>query len=1096
MNDREDLFGFLAAPFSDVEFTLASAVGEEAINALPLFTLEVVCREEPFADLASLSEEEFPALKGVPDDAIETALIQQAVSFRIGPEGVGSVRYGVVIEATRGATFEHEGASWVRLRVTVAPRAWRLTLRRNSKVFQQKYSHEIVNEVLKEHGVRAAWYLDRSYPIRHYCIQYDETDWEFITRLFAEEGIFFFFRHAATFTPPPLVTREEEDTSLEDTLDDINKARKAVEGVSKLLGEDAKLWGKIASSATAMALDAVTPVGLDEEDPRLWSPFRGGVPQSSDASPGEVLVYTDSVAYYHKLHANPAVDDGTATDDPSQGEPLTLTVNTHQSGMAPFEHAVVAFRAESRLASDPATDRDYDFRKPLLNLAASTAPGSAPPAAEKLEVYEHHGQYEVPDVSVENVRVRREQLRAAARTYQGRSLSPRVVAGHKVDVRDPRSGGAPTELVIVSARHRFHRSAFAAAREGSAATPAQADLWELIGTVGMQAREVWRGDAMHALQNFMRRAEMKGVYENEFVMVPGDVAWRPPRPVRRVRTVTETATVVGPVGSDLHTDRHGRVRVQFHWDRLGPWTEASSCWVRVAQNWAGPGWGFQFVPRIGMEVLVTFVGGDPDRPVVTGCLYNGTHPTPEPLPERATRSGIRTQSTPEGGGFNELSFEDQRGCERVYVRAERDLDLLVRNDRAATVLRDDTVTISNDRRASVGRDLHESVGRDAVRVTGRSETCVAAGDRTERVGRHATDHVAGDSSHTTDGVHVTQLQRDDIRVVAGDQNVVVRGSQITTVGGVAAGAPPDTAASVTYVDGNLHLTATGAVVIKAERADGAARDSSLRLECGSSVIELRDGRVRITADVLELVARQRVYAQGGAGETPSTLALQDDGATMAGVTSGLLDATGGAVVGVFEGRTTIAAPGAVSIYGSTVEFDSRRGGEVGPPLRAEPDSPPPPNVTVRLTHEGGDGAEGLVKVRFRAVAGERVTEGVTDADGNARFYAPEGVSVAQLTAFASEVFPNRYTPERGPLTWAVHLLDALPPVESPEGVRARLRNLGFKATTELATPVEDPERLDPQSRAALRAFQRSESIATTGLLDAGTRDHLREVYGE
>jgi uncharacterized protein involved in type VI secretion and phage assembly len=131
----------------------------------------------------------------------------------------------------------------------------------------------------------------------------------------------------------------------------------------------------------------------------------------------------------------------------------------------------------------------------------------------------------------------------------------------------------------------------------------------------------------------------------------------------------QTATVVGPDGEEVHPDEHGRVKVQFHWDRSEPFDETSSCWVRVSQLWAGNGWGAMFIPRIGHEVLVDFIEGDPDRPVVTGRLYTGNNKPPYPLPAEKTKSTIKSESSLGGGGFNELRFEDLKGREEIFLHA-------------------------------------------------------------------------------------------------------------------------------------------------------------------------------------------------------------------------------------------------------------------------------------------------------------------------------------------------------------------------------------------------------------------------------------------
>ena len=148
------------------------------------------------------------------------------------------------------------------------------------------------------------------------------------------------------------------------------------------------------------------------------------------------------------------------------------------------------------------------------------------------------------------------------------------------------------------------------------------------------------------------------VYQNAFSCVRADVAFRPSPPEPVARQVLESAVVVGPEEGTVYTDTFGRVRVQFHWDLDGSFDEHSTTWLRVVQGWAGPSFGWQFIPRVGMEVMVSFLGGDPDCPVVLGAIHNGVNPHPFRVPDEATRSGLRTRASPGGGGFNELSFDD------------------------------------------------------------------------------------------------------------------------------------------------------------------------------------------------------------------------------------------------------------------------------------------------------------------------------------------------------------------------------------------------------------------------------------------------------
>jgi type VI secretion system secreted protein VgrG len=200
--------------------------------------------------------------------------------------------------------------------------------------------------------------------------------------------------------------------------------------------------------------------------------------------------------------------------------------------------------------------------------------------------------------------------------------------------------------------------------------------------------------------------------------------YRPvPVTVRPVVQGPQTAMVVGKAGEEIWTDKYGRIKVQFHWDRVGQSDEKSSCWVRVAQGWAGKGWGAMSLPRIGMEVVVSFLEGDPDRPLVTGCLYNSDAMPPYELPAEQTKSTVKSRSSKEGSGFNELRFEDKKGSEEVFMHAERDFLRVVKNNDALKVgfetadKGDQTVDIKNDQLLTIGHDQTVKIdGKQAVKV--------------------------------------------------------------------------------------------------------------------------------------------------------------------------------------------------------------------------------------------------------------------------------------------------------------------------------------------------------------------------------------------
>lgn len=184
-------------------------------------------------------------------------------------------------------------------------------------------------------------------------------------------------------------------------------------------------------------------------------------------------------------------------------------------------------------------------------------------------------------------------------------------------------------------------------------------------------------------------------YSNSFEAFPASITFRPPRTtLRPVIAGTQTATVVGKAGEEIWTDQYGRIIVQFHWDQLGTNDEKSSCWIRVAQGWAGKSWGSIFLPRIGQEVIVTFLEGNPDRPLVTGCVYNSENIVPYTLPDELTKSTIKSNSSKGGSGFNELRFEDKAGSEEVFLQAQKNLTVSVLGDESHTVAMKRTIKVT------------------------------------------------------------------------------------------------------------------------------------------------------------------------------------------------------------------------------------------------------------------------------------------------------------------------------------------------------------------------------------------------------------------
>ncbi|MCC6132127.1 MAG: type VI secretion system tip protein VgrG [Acidobacteria bacterium] len=238
-------------------------------------------------------------------------------------------------------------------------------------------------------------------------------------------------------------------------------------------------------------------------------------------------------------------------------------------------------------------------------------------------------------------------------------------------------------------------------------------------------------------------------YKLGFTCLPAAVPYRPRRktPLPRI-SGPQSAVVVGPPGEEIFTDKYGRVKVQFHWDRDGKHNQDSSCWIRTGTMWAGRMWGMVHIPRIGQEVIVAFLEGDPDQPIIVGSTYNSDMMPPYPLPANKTQSGLKSRSSPGGGpaNFNELRFEDKKGSEQVYLHAEKNEDIVVENDKTEFVGHDETIEIGHDRTESVGHDETLSVGNDRTRRVGKNEAVTIGANRTHGVGQDESISVGGSQS--------------------------------------------------------------------------------------------------------------------------------------------------------------------------------------------------------------------------------------------------------------------------------------------------------------------------------------------------------------
>jgi type VI secretion system secreted protein VgrG len=334
-----------------------------------------------------------------------------------------------------------------------------------------------------------------------------------------------------------------------------------------------------------------------------------------------------------------------------------------------------------------------------------------------------------------------------------------------------------------------------------------------------------------------------GTWVNSLVVVPTSVPYRSsPSTPRPVVPGPETATVVGPDGQEIHTDEHGRVKVHFHWDRVRGRTDAeSSCWIRVAQNWAGAGFGTFFLPRIGMEVVVSFLGGNPERPLVTGCVYNGANASPaSPLPAKKTQSVIRTKSSLNSDGYNELRFEDEAGREFVSLHAQRNL--------LERVLHDHRTHVGHNQRNQVDNDQEITVHGNRTRTIDGDETIVVKGTRDARIGEDGGDDklwVINNQEVQIDGNRTLEVAFGDTIHVRGIRQDTVDGGITTTVqhGGVRQ--TINSGGWTMTTTGNVSHTVTGGMIV--DTSDGITMNAGANVSIdGATGVEVSGQSITLT----------------------------------------------------------------------------------------------------------------------------------------------------------------------------------------------------------------------------------------------------------
>lgn len=429
------------------------------------------------------------------------------------------------------------------------------------------------------------------------------------------------------------------------------------------------------------------------------------------------------------------------------------------------ENVVTGWESAQELRPGLFSMRDHNFQKHESLFHVSEPSMQSIGGNDKLEIYDYPGEFaqlfskpdeRVGEIQTEGeaaVKRRMQAEETEAKVFSGESIWRHVTAGYKFTLEEHSKDSYNAEYLLTSVQHQ-----------------------------GVQAPG-YRSDTHSPIP-----------YQNSFRAIPAATPYVPARTTPKpVVQGPQTAVVTGPPGEEIHLDKYGRVRIQFFWDREGNFDEKSTCWVRVAQSVAGKKWGAVYHPRIGQEVIVSFLEGDPDQPIIIGSVYNASSMHPYTLPDFSTMSTFKSDSSKGGGGFNEFRFEDKKGDEHIFVHAERDHHTRVKKDSFRLVQENDHLIIEKDHMAKIGGDSHTEVGGDEHRKAGGS-FLVKAGQELHGKAGTAMGLEGGTTVHIKGGMKVIveaglqlSLKASGNFIDIGPSGVAIKGLMVLINSGGAAG---------------------------------------------------------------------------------------------------------------------------------------------------------------------------------------------------------------------------------------------------------------------------------------------------------------------
>ena len=463
------------------------------------------------------------------------------------------------------------------------------------------------------------------------------------------------------------------------------------------------------------------------------------------------LLEEDGIAYFFvqkgDKHIMTIVDAANAYQETAETNLTYSKGSNPDAQISRWEHVYAFTKGKWSL-------NDYDFLNPTKSQLKTTASTSSFSNVNKYEHYEYSPYHDfagIQDLSKKRI----ESEETGMNTIESSSDCSSFFAGGKFKLAKHAVEQEKGSYIITAIQHRAY------------------DLSYLAGNEGQTE------------------------YRNDFSCIPDSVHYRPPMShIKPVMQGPQSAMVVGAKGEDIYVDNTGRIKVQFYWDREGKKDENSTCYIRVMQPWAGSGWGTSFIPRIGMEVIVNFFDGDPDRPVITGAVYNGDNKQPF---SSKTQSGIKTRSSKNGtaSNANELRFDDMKGSEQILIHAEKNLDtevendetLNVDNDRTKTVKHDENSTIENDRNKKVNNNQSETIKKNKRIKVGMNHDEAIDENMTIKIGKDLKETVSGQyqenvtKEYALKAKKVQLVAQDEISLKVGSASILMKKNGDITIKG-------------------------------------------------------------------------------------------------------------------------------------------------------------------------------------------------------------------------------------------------------------------------------------------------------------------------